>query len=67
MEDKMEMLLAREDPSSAIVFPLPGSSPCSNKAATHFSDIAMHTLFLENNNTMVNILKERNGTRSELR
>ena len=41
--------------------PLPGSSQCSNKAATHFSDIAMHTLFLEKNNTMVKILKERNG------
>ena len=67
MEDEMGMLLAREDPKlsqqcwSAIVFPLPGSCPCSNKAATHFSDIAMHTLFLENNNTMFKILKERNG------
>ena len=41
--------------------PLPGTSQCLNKAATHFSDIAMHTLFLEKNNTMVKILKERNG------
>ena len=38
-----------------------GPSQCSNKAATHFSDIAMHTLLLEKNNTMAKILKERNG------
>ena len=64
MEDEMGMLVAREDPSSVEVLlfsPLPGTSLCSNKAATHFSDIAMHTLLLEKNNTMVKMLKERNG------
>ena len=70
MEDEMGMLVAREDPSSvdqsAIVFPPPRILPvfkqsCNPGAATHFSDIVMHTLFLEKNNTMVKILKERNG------
>lgn len=70
MEDEMEMLVAREDPSSvgqsAIVFPPPRillvfKQSCNPGAATHFSDIVMHTLFLEKNNTMVKILKERNG------
>ena len=66
MEDEVGMLLAREDPSSVGVLlfspsPDPARVQTKLQPTFHFSDIAMHTLFLENNNTMFKILKERNG------